>query len=252
MSRRRALPASGTENATFGSPNQYDVPTGCTAVELCRRLGRRSERRVKSGGARDSPRPRPSLAPLLAAHEARPKYLTRRLRCDRVHVGPLAGLYSINVLLLQAAPWTPSFSTMISSMLLAQSCSTHAQGIERDPLGGQDGLQHPHPATGRRRHIAASSGRARTVPAASSHRHVQSHLGACGARAACLATSSSSPTTMATSLAHLPPAQPNEGARRALSEFSPGLLKLSSWLVFASTLGALSPPHPLRPRPTCA
>lgn len=63
-----------------------------------------------------------------------------------MHVGPLARLFNITQLLLQAAPWTPSFSTKISSRLLAQSCSTHAQGIERDPLGGQDGLQHPHPA----------------------------------------------------------------------------------------------------------
>jgi hypothetical protein len=174
------------------------------------------------------------------------------VRCVGVHVSPLARHFYINQLLPQAAPGTPSFSAKISSMFLAQSSSTHAHGIRRAPLGGQDGLQHPHPATGGRRHIAASSGQARTVPAASSHRHVQSHLRACGARAACPATCSSSPTTMATSRAHLPPAQPNGAARRALSEFSPGLHVLKLTPVFARTLCALSPPHPLRPRPTCA
>lgn len=84
------------------------------------------------------------------------------------------------------------------------------------------------------------------MPAASCHRHVQSHLRACGARAAGPATSSSSPTTMATSRTHLPPAQPNEAARRAPFEFSPGLHVLKLTRVFARTLGALSPPHPLR------
>jgi hypothetical protein len=120
------------------------------------------------------------------------------------------------------------------------------------PLAARTGYNIPIPHTATRPHIAASSGRARTVPAASCHRHVQSHLRACGARAACPATFSSSPTTMATSRTHLPPAQPKGAARRAPFEFSPGLLELSSWLVFARTLGALSPPHPLRPRPTCA